>query len=73
MSARIPPYASLQALMGLLRTYAWGEIKQQPWRTLSVVVTIALGVALALGVHLINHSALNAFSQASNTAQGAPD
>ena len=59
--------------MGLLRTYAWGEIKQQPWRTLSVVVTIALGVALALGVHLINHSALNAFSQASNTAQGAPD
>ena len=73
MTTRARPFPALQALWGLLKTYAWGEIKQQPWRTLSVVITIALGVALALGVHLINHSALSAFAQASNTAQGEPD
>ena len=37
------------------------------------LLAVALGVALAFSVHLINNSALNEFSQAVRTAGGQPD
>ncbi len=37
------------------------------------LLAVALGVALASSVHLINNSALNEFSQAVRTANGQPD
>lgn len=54
--------------MDLLVQYSRGEVAQHPWRTLTAVLTIGLGVALALAVHLINASALAEFSKASDQA-----
>ena len=59
----------VRVLTGLLSQYSRGEVAQHPWRTLTAVLTIALGVALALAVHLINASALAEFSKASGQAE----
>ena len=59
----------VRVLAGLLAQYSRGEVAQHPWRTLTAVLTIALGVALALAVHLINASALAEFSKASGQAE----
>ena len=49
------------------------EWRHHPWRHGMALLAVALGVALAYSVHLINNSALNEFSQAVRTAGGQPD
>ena len=44
-----------------------------PWRHGAALLAVALGVALAWSVHLINNSALAEFSQAVRSANGQPD
>lgn len=57
----------------LLRTLSLPEWRAHPWRQALAVLAVALGVALALSVHLINQSALAEFSQAVRSANGQPD
>ena len=49
------------------------EWRHHPWRHAVALLAVALGVALAYSVHLINHSALTEFSAAVRTANGDPD
>ena len=49
------------------------EWRHHPWRHAVALLAVALGVALAYSVHLINHSALAEFSAAVRTANGDPD
>ena len=60
-------------LRHLLRTYCWPAVRLHPWRHAVAVLAVALGVALAFSVHLINASALDAFSQALRASTGQPD
>lgn len=57
----------------LLRHFTWPAWVQHPWRHGVAVLAVALGVALALAVHLINASALAEFGQAVATVNGQPD
>jgi putative ABC transport system permease protein len=57
----------------LLRSFSLQELRHHPWRSSAAVVSIMLGVALALAVHLINTSALSEFSQAVRSVNGQPD
>ena len=56
-----------------LRELAWPAARQHPWRQALAVVSIALGVALAFAVHLINASALAEFASAVRSVSGQPD
>lgn len=49
---------------------ALGQWRRSPGRSLVCVTSIAIGVALALGIHLINASALEEFRQAMATVNG---
>ncbi|HSW08667.1 FtsX-like permease family protein [Aquabacterium sp.] len=49
------------------------EWRHHPWRHAVALLAVALGVALASSVQLINHSALAEFSQAVRAANGEPD
>ena len=49
------------------------EWRHHPWRHGVALLAVALGVALAYSVHLINSSALNEFSTAVRAANGEPD
>jgi putative ABC transport system permease protein len=49
------------------------EWRHHPWRHGAALMAVALGVALAYSVHLINSSALEEFSSAVRTANGQPD
>jgi putative ABC transport system permease protein len=49
------------------------EWRHHPWRHGVALLAVALGVALAFSVHLINDSALNEFSAAVRAANGEPD
>jgi putative ABC transport system permease protein len=49
------------------------EWQHHPWRLAVAVLAVALGVALAWSVHLINNSALSEFSAAVRSANGEPD
>ena len=49
------------------------EWRHHPWRHGVALLAVALGVALAFSVHLINDSALSEFSAAVRTANGEPD
>jgi putative ABC transport system permease protein len=49
------------------------EWRHHPWRLAVAVLAVALGVALAWSVHLINNSALSEFSAAVRSANGEPD
>jgi hypothetical protein len=49
---------------------AWRE---QPGRIALAMLAVALGVALALGVHLLNGAALLEFSRAARSLAGQPD
>ena len=60
-------------LWPLLRTFSWQELRNHPWRNAAAVVSVMLGVALALSVHLINASALDEFAQAVRSVGGQPD
>jgi putative ABC transport system permease protein len=57
----------------LLRTLLLPEWRAHPWRLLLALLAVALGVALAWSVHLINTSALAEFSAAVRVVQGEPD
>jgi len=49
------------------------EWRHHPWRQAAAVLAVALGVALAFAVQLINASALSEFDTAVRAASGAPD
>ena len=49
------------------------EWRHHPWRHGVALLAVALGVALAYSVHLINSSALAEFSAAVRSANGEPD
>ncbi len=57
----------------LVRTWSWAEWRHHPWQTGAALVAIALGVALAWSVHLVNASALQEFASAVRSTGGEPD
>jgi len=57
----------------LLASLLWREWRHHPWRHGVALLAVALGVALAYSVHLINTSALAEFSAAVRAANGEPD
>jgi putative ABC transport system permease protein len=57
----------------LLRALTWPEWRLHPGRPLLALLAIALGVALAVSVHLINASALAEFDAAARALHGTPD
>jgi putative ABC transport system permease protein len=57
----------------LLVTLVLAQWRHHPGQTLLAVLAIALGVALAFAVHLINASALAEFGQAVRAVNGQPD
>jgi putative ABC transport system permease protein len=59
--------------LALLRALLAAEWRAHPWRVLLALAAVALGVALAWSVHLINRSALAEFSAAVRAVQGEPD
>jgi putative ABC transport system permease protein len=59
--------------LDLLRTLVVPEWRAHPWRQALAVLAVALGVALAWSVHLINQSALAEFAGAVRAIQGEPD
>ncbi|HET9205872.1 MAG TPA: ABC transporter permease, partial [Burkholderiaceae bacterium] len=60
-------------MTALLRQLSWPEWRLHPWRHASVLLAVALGVALAFSVQLINASALSEFASAVRSANGEPD
>ena len=58
---------------GLLRLLIAREWRHHPWRHAAALLAVALGVALAWSVHLINASALAEFSSAVRATHGEPD
>jgi len=60
-------------LLTLLREVSLREWRLHPWRQGVGVLAVALGVALAFSVHLINESALSEFSSAVRSATGQSD
>jgi putative ABC transport system permease protein len=58
------------ALPALLTRREW---RHHPWRHAAALLAVALGVALAFSVHLINRSALAEFTTAVRAANGEPD
>ncbi|EHR70355.1 putative ABC-type transport system involved in lysophospholipase L1 biosynthesis, permease component [Burkholderiales bacterium JOSHI_001] len=65
-AARVP-------LIALLRALSLPEWRHHPWRHGAAALAVALGVALAFSVQLINTSALAEFSGAVRSANGEPD
>jgi len=59
--------------LDLLRALVAPEWRAHPWRQALAVLAVALGVALAWSVHLINQSALAEFAGAVRAIQGEPD
>jgi putative ABC transport system permease protein len=59
--------------LSLLRHVSWPQWRHQPLRTLTAVLAIVLGVALAFSVQLINQSALAEFGAAVRSVNGQPD
>jgi putative ABC transport system permease protein len=60
-------------LRALLLQLSWPECRHHPWRPAAALLAIALGVALAFSVQLINQSALSEFSAAVRSVNGQPD
>ncbi|MEO7244792.1 MAG: ABC transporter permease [Rubrivivax sp.] len=56
-----------------LARLTWREWQHHPWRHATAALAVALGVALASGVHWINRSALAEFGAALRSTQGTPD
>jgi putative ABC transport system permease protein len=52
---------------------AWREWRHQPWRHAAALLAVALGVALASSVQLINSAALGEFASALRATNGEPD
>ncbi len=57
----------------LLRWLARAQWRSQPGRALTSVLAVAIGVALALAIHLVNASALGSFRQAIGAVNGEAD
>ena len=57
----------------LLRWLRHAQFRTQPGRTLASVAAVAIGVALALAIHLVNASALDSFRHAIATVNGDAD
>ena len=65
--------AFARAADGRLALLGWlwrAQARAQPGRALTAVLAIAIGVALALAIHLVNRSALEEFSAAMSTVNG---
>ena len=60
-------------LFALLRVVSWPEWRHHPLRHATALLAVALGVALAFAVHLINASALDEFGAAARAIDGQPD
>ena len=63
----------MKATVATLRWWIWlalGQWRAAPGRTLVSIVAVAIGVALALAIHLVNASALEEFRQAIATING---
>lgn len=60
-------------LLELLAQVSWPQARHQPLRHAVIVLAVALGVALAFSVHLINQSALGEFSAAVRQVNGQAD
>jgi len=60
-------------MLALLQTLSWPELRHHPLRQSIAIFAIALGVALAFSVHLINASALSEFSAAVRVVNGQAD
>jgi putative ABC transport system permease protein len=60
-------------MAALFAKLLWAEWRHHPWRQAAAVLAVALGVALAFAVQLINASALAEFETAVHAASGAPD
>ncbi|MDE2501818.1 MAG: hypothetical protein KGL18_02400, partial [Burkholderiales bacterium] len=58
---------------GLLPLLIRREWRHHPWRHGVALLAVALGVALAWSVHLINASALAEFASAARSVGGTPD
>ena len=71
--ASSPPRSSLRSIVALHAQLLWAEWRHHPWRQAAAVMAVALGVALAFAVQLINASALAEFTTAVHAASGAPD
>jgi putative ABC transport system permease protein len=63
----------MSTVLRLLRETSLREWMHHPWRTATAVLAVALGVALAFSVHLINASALGEFSAAVRQVNAQPD
>ena len=61
------------SLGALLATVSWPELRANPWRNLTALFAVMLGVALAFSVQLINESALSEFSAAVRSVNGQAD
>ena len=72
MTLAAPYPTPLRLLLALLPLSA-REWRHHPWRHGVALLAVALGVALAYSVHLINQSALAEFSSALRSANGEPD
>ena len=64
--------ASWRVIASLL-PFVRDEWRHHPWRHAVAALAVALGVALAWSVHVINASALSEFSAAVRAANGEPD
>ena len=68
-----PPHSSLTALRAVFGAVALARLREQPGRLLVTLMAIALGVALATAVHLVNSGALAEFGQATRRLVGEAD
>jgi putative ABC transport system permease protein len=64
---------SLALPLALLKSVSLAEWRHHPWRHALALLAVALGVALAFAVELINASALDEFSAAVRQVNGQPD
>ena len=68
-----PAAVHARAADGRLALLGWlwrAQARAQPGRALTAVLAIAIGVALALAIHLVNRSALEEFATAMSTVNG---
>jgi len=54
----------------LLLWLLWGSLRAQPWRWLLALLSVAFGIALGVGIHLVNKSALLEFGRAIDRVNG---
>ncbi|MEO8125335.1 MAG: ABC transporter permease, partial [Burkholderiales bacterium] len=60
-------------MLALLKSLSWPELRMHRWRNATVLLAVALGVALAFSVQLINASALAEFGAAVRAVNGEAD